>query len=193
MAQDKLYKFNDDSSIKVLYDYINNDTLNEYKTEELERVYEFHQDMFKLTFNQYKNYLKFVEDHKDCRIDKITGFNKFGTIGGGTSITYKSNNKWDIFDKLIRCHGCNIKENLEDTDIKLDISEDKLQKDYEKFCKYGPSFNKVEFYRFNAIWEKYIVDKGEQIEVSFMGTGLGYIISVQTSDFKYEITDTSNW
>ena len=75
----------------------------------------------------------------------------------------------------------------------LDIPEDKLLKDYENYCKYGPSFSKVEFYRFNAIWEEYVEGKGEQIEVGFMGTGLGYLISVQTSDFRYEITDSSNW
>ena len=193
MSQGKLYEFKDDGSLKVKYDYINNDTLEQYQIEALEKVYPIHQNMFKLTPNQYKHYIKFSKDHEDCRIDKETGKNKFGTIGGGLSITYKTNNEWYMTDKFIRCHVCNTEEKLEDTDIELDIPEDKLLKDYENYCKYGPSLNKVEFYRFNEIWEEYVEEKGEQIEVSFMGTGLGYLISVQTSDFRYEITDSSNW
>jgi len=193
MSRGKLYEFKEDGSLKVKYDYINNDTLSQYQTDELERVYPFHRDMFKLTLNQYKHYIKFFKDHEDCRIDKATGRHKFGTIGGGLSITYKTNDEWYIMDKFIRCHGCDTKIKLEDIDIELDIPEDKLLKDYENYCKYGPSFNKVEFYRFNAIWEEYVKGKGEQIEVGFMGTGLGYLISIQTSDFRYEITDSSNW
>lgn len=175
------------------YDYINNDTLSQYQTDELERVYLFHQDMFKLTENQYKHYLKFLKDHKDCRIDKTSGLSKFGTIGGGLSIIYKSNDKWYIFDKYIKCHGCNIEEKLKDTNIDLDILEDKFLKDYEHYCKYGPLFNKVEFYRFNEIWNEYLEDKGEQLEVGFMGTGLGYIINVKTKNFSFYINDTSKW
>lgn len=175
------------------YDYINNDTLEQYKTEALEKVYPIHQNMFKLTPNQYKHYLKFSEEHKDCRVDKETGRHKFGTIGGGLSIIYRTNDKWDIFDKFIKCYGCDIEEKLEDTDIELDIPADKLQKDYENYCKYGPSLNKVEFYRFNEIWEEYVEEKGEQLEVGFMGTGLGELISVKTKDFIYSITDTTNW
>lgn len=175
------------------YDYINNDTLEQYQTEALEKVYPIHQDMFKLTLNQYKHYLKFSKDHEDCRVDKATGRHKFGTIGGGLSIVYRTNNKWDIFDKFIKCHGCAIEEKLEDNDIELDIPADKLQKDYEAYCKYGPSFNKVEYYRFNEIWEEYVEEKDEQLEVGFMGTGLGYCINVKTKEFTYSITDSSNW
>jgi len=175
------------------YDYINNDTLEQYQTEALEKVYPIHKEMFKLTPNQYKHYLKFSKDHKDCRVDKETGRHKFGTIGGGLSTIYKINNKWYMTDKFIRCHSCNTEEKLEDTDIDIDMSEEKFQKHYEQYCKYGPSLSKVEFYRFNEIWEEYVEEKGEQLEIDFMGTGLGYLISVQTSDFRYEITDSSNW
>lgn len=177
------------------YDYINNDTLEQYKDDYLEKMYSFHPEAFKLTLNQYKHYLKFVEDHKDCRINKDTGYSKFGTIGGGTSIIFKTTKKdvWYIFDEYIKCEGCDIEEKLEDMDIKLDISEDQLMKDYEAYCKHGPSFNKIEYYRFNEIWEEYVEEKGEQLEVTFMGTGLGYLINVKTKNFIYSITDTSNW
>ena len=175
------------------YDYINDDTLEQYIREDLESVYPFHKDMFKMTFNQYKHYLKFSKDHHDCRVDKETGRHKFGAIGGGLSIIYRTNNEWYIMDKFIKCNGCNVEEKLEDTDIKLDIPEDKLQKAYEEYCKYGPSFNKVEFYRFNEIWEEYVESKSEQIEVNFMMTGLGYLIGIKTNDFIYSITDSSNW
>lgn len=193
MSQGKLYEFKDDGSLKVKYDYINNDTLSQYQTDELEKAWTIHKEMFKLTLNQYKHYLKFSKDHEDCRIDKATGRHKFGTIGGGLSTIYKTNNEWYMTDKFIRCQACNTEEKLEDTDIDIDMPEEKFQKHYEQYCKYGPSLNKVEFYRFNEIWEEYVEEKGEQIEVSFMGTGLGYLISVQTSDFRYEITDSSNW
>lgn len=193
MSQGKLYEFKDDGSLKVKYDYINNDTLSQYQTDELEKAWIIHKEMFKLTPNQYKHYIKFSRDHYNCRVDTKTYKNKFGTIGGGLSIIYRTNNEWYMTDKFIRCHACNMEEKLEDTDIELDITADKLQKDYENYCKYGPSLNKVEFYRFNEIWEEYVEEKGEQLEVGFMGTGLGYLISVQTSDFRYEITDSSNW
>lgn len=175
------------------YDYINNDTLEQYQTDELEKAWTIHKEMFKLTLNQYKHYLNFSKDHKDCMVDKETGRHKFGTIGGGLSIIYKINNEWYMTDKFIRCHACNTEEKLEDTDIELDIQIDKLQKDYEQYCKYGPSLNKVEFYRFNEIWEEYVEEKGEQLEIDFMGTGLGYFINIKTKDFTYSITDTSNW
>jgi len=178
---------------RTKYDYINKTTIDQYKDDDLEEAYPYNKNMFKLTKNQYKHYLKFLKDHKDCRIDKETGKHKFGTIGGGTSIIYKTNDKWDIMDKFIRCHGCDIEEKLEDTYIELDIPKDKFQKDYEDYCKYGPSFDKVEFYRFNEIWNEYIIDKGEQLEVGFMGTGLGHIINVKTKDFSFDITNTDNW
>lgn len=177
----------------IKYDYVNNDTLENYKDDYLEKMYSFHKEAFKLTLNQYKQYLKFSKDHKDCRVDKETGRHKFGTIGGGLSIIYRTNDKWDIFDKYIRCEGCNKEEKLEDVDIELDIPAYKLKKDYESYCKYGPSFNKVEYYRFNEIWEDYVEKKNEQLEVSFMGTGLGYLINVKTKDSTYSITDSSNW
>ena len=178
---------------RTKYDYINDKTLDQYMNNALEAVYPYNKNMFKLTENQYKHYLKFLKDHKDCRIDKETGKHKFGTIGGGLSIIYKSNDQWDLFDKYVKCHGCSIEEKLKDTNIELDISEDKLQNDYEDYCKYGPSFNKVEFYRFNEIWNEYLEDKGEQLEVDFMGTGLGHTINVKTKDFSFDITDISNW
>ena len=175
------------------YDYINNDTLDQYKNEGMENVYQFHQIMFKLTFYQYKHYFKFCKEHYNCRIDSKTGRNKFGTIGGGLSVIYRTNDEWDMFDKFIKCEGCDIEEKLEDIDIELDISDDEIRKSYELYDKSSISLTKIEFYRLNEIYNEYVIDKGEQLEVRFMSTGLGHIVNIKTKDFLYCITDITNW
>ena len=181
-----------DNNIGSKYDYINDDTLNQYITEDLENSFDKHSLKFLLTENQYYQYLVFSKNHKDCLRDKKTGRHKFGTIGGGISIIYKFfNNKINIY---ALCHSCKKEEKLidklpKDIDI-LEKDNEILKKEYEEFIKYGPKFNKVEFYRCNEILNEY---KNEEITISFMGTGLGYLKNIKTKEFSYDITDTSNW
>ena len=184
------------NNISDNYNYINNDNISSYETDSLNYIYEEHDSMFILSENQYYQYLVFCKEHTDCLRDKQTGRHKFGTIGGGISLLYKIYNKYNI-ESYVLCHACNkeiklIDELPDNLDI-LNKDIDTLKNDYEHFCKYNPKFNKVEFYRFYEIWKEYIEDKNEEITISFMGTGLGYLKNIKTKEFSYDITDTSNW
>lgn len=187
---------NDFTNTSDKYNYINDDNLNLYETDVLNNFYSEHDLMFELSENQYYQYLVFCKEHNDCLRDKKTGRHKFGTIGGGISIVYRIYNK-DKIDIYAVCHACNKNIELldkipENIDI-LKKDNKTLKEDYETFKKYHPKFNKVEFYRFSEIWKEYIEDKNEEIVISFMGTGLGDIININTKEFSYDITDTSHW
>ena len=168
------------------YDYINENTLDKYITDTYENMYN-NQD-FTLTKKQYYQYLEFCEEHKDCLRDKNTGKHKFGTIGGGISLIYfpRLNNIYVI------CYGCNEIKKLDCKDIDIDSSKlEELNKKYDEYCKYNKcKLNHVEFYRLIEILNEY---DEEDIELSFMGTGLGDIINVKTKEYQYDITDISNW
>ena len=170
------------------YDYISSETLEQYKTEELEKAFLKHKLMFKLTKNQYKQYLAFRKKHKECLYDPVTLRHRFGTIGGGISIIYKTNKNNSEIDKYVKCHWCNAEEKLEDKDIDFEISEEELNKEYERQCQYGVDLSHVEFYRLNEIWKDH-----KELTISFMGTGLGYLINVKTNKESFDITDTSCW
>ena len=184
--------FNNTSS---KYDFINENNLVDYQTDSLEYAYEIHQTMFNLTKYQYKRYLAFIGKHHDCLVDSKTYKPKFGAIGGGISIIYKTTDKSniEILDKFVKCYGCNDIEQLIDEDIDFNISDEELEIKYQNYCKYPNKLNKVEFYRFNEIYEEYVENKKEQLEIDFMSTGLGSIVNIKTKDFSYDITDTNNW
>lgn len=172
---------------KTKYDYITENNLNDYITEDKEKLFEESKTWFKLTKNQYAQKLKFEKEHHDCLIDKDTMRHRFGTIGGGIVIKYKINK--DTIIPFIKCEWCKEnKELIDELPENIDIQE--LDNRYERYSKYPDKFNKVEFYRFMNILEDF---KDESIEVGFMGTGLGDIINISVKDNNFSITDTSHW
>lgn len=68
---------------------------------------------FRMNVNEYFRYNKFAEAHKDCRVDRETGRHKFGTIGGGLSVSFMSTGLGDII--TVKCHACG--EELDITDV----------------------------------------------------------------------------
>ena len=175
------------------YDYINDNNINDYVNPEYEDLYKNkYNNMFMLTLPQYKQYIDFYYDHKKCLIDKKTGRHKFGTIGGGIVKEYKIKNIEDssfIFNIYVKCLTCNDEKELLTT-YNIDEITDELKTSYDVECKYGHKFDKVEFYRFMEIFNEY---KNEDLTVCFMSTGLGNVITVQTNEFVYDITNIDKW
>ena len=172
------------------YDYINVKNINTYKTNELDHLFSDFNNRFKLSESQFKNYLKFCKDHKSCKVDE-NGNNKFGAIGGGISFNYALNYcAEEMFPNFsfigIKCHTCNIIDNLGKDCKNLTPKE---KKEYNDHKKYGPGLTEIEFYRFMAIYHEF----KSPLELSIMGTGLGYLISVKVKNFVFDITDNSNW
>lgn len=178
------------------YDYINENNIDEYINSEYETLYkEKYKDMFKLSLSQYKQYLDFYNEHKKCLIDEKTGRHKFGTIGGGITKEYKIKNVEDntlfLFKIYVNCLDCKSeKELLNINSSNNEDIDDKIKTSYELECKYGPKFDKVEFYRFMEIYNDH---KYEDLTIEFMATGLGNIIIVKTKDFEYNITNMDCW
>ena len=177
---------------KLKYDYINNDNIQEYINKEYELLYnEQYKNMFTLSLSQYKQYVDFYNNHKKCLIDEKTGRHKFGTIGGGIVKEYYIKNIEDnsfVIDIHVKCLDCNDDEILQNKSV-IDVN-DNLINSYDLECKYGPKFDKVEFYRFMEIYNEY---KGEDLIIGFMSTGLGNLITVKTNEFEYNITNIDNW
>ena len=175
------------------YDYINEKNLNNYINPFYEKLFnEQYKNIFLLSLSQYKQYKDFYQEHKKCLIDVNTGKHKFGSIGGGIVIEYKIKNIEDnnlfVCNIYVKCLNCEIKNELiYTTDIKV---SDNLLSSYASNCKYGFKFDKVEFYRFMEILNDH---KYEDLIISFMSTGLGNIITVQTKDYIYDITNIDNW
>lgn len=172
------------------YEYINEKTISNYKTKELEELYQNFNDRFKLDENQFKNYLKFCKDHKECKVDE-NGMPKFGAIGGGTSFNYALNYcAEEMFPNFsfigIKCHACDTIDKLSSETKGLTTEE---KKKYTSHKNYGPGLSEIEFYRFMAIYDEF----KSPLELSIMGTGLGYLISVKVKNFVFDITDNSNW
>jgi len=172
------------------YDYINEDTIEDFKTPYYDKLFETINDSFIITKEQYNNWLYYQDEHKDCRIDKNTGKHKFGTIGGGSSLVFQINYcSEEMFPKFgfigAKCNAC---DKISKLTGKNDPIEN-LDSRYEKFKKYGFKFNLVEFYRFIEIYNEY----KSTMTISFMGTGLGNCISIKVKDFVFEITDNSHW
>lgn len=188
---DFIPKVNNELYSSLRYDYINEKTIESFRTKELDELFNNNfNDRFKLSKTQYKNYKKFVNDHHDCRVDE-NGLSKFGTIGGGTSFNYALNYcAEEMFPNFaflgVKCHGCNKLSTLsEDCE---ELTEQEL-KDFEAHKKYGPELTRIAFYRFMAIYNEF---KGP-LELSIMGTGLGDLVSVKVKDFIFDITDNSHW
>ena len=176
------------------YDYINENNIDEYINSEYETLYkEKYKDMFKLSLSQYKQYLDFYNEHKKCLIDEKTGRHKFGAIGGGITKEYKIKNVEDnnlfLFNIYAKCLECDSEKELENINS-IDDIDDKVKESYELECKYGPKFDKVEFYRFMEIYNDH---KYEDLTIGFMATGLGHMVFVRTKDFEYNITNIDSW
>lgn len=176
------------------YDYINENNIDEYINDEYEILYkEKYKNMFKLSLTQYKQYLDFYNEHKKCLIDEKTGRHRFGTIGGGIVKEFKIKNVEDnnlfLFKTYVKCLTCEKEIELINNPETDDI-DDKLKDSYELECKYGPKFDKVEFYRFMEIYNDH---KYEDLTVTFMSTGLGNFVTVFTKDYDYNITNIDIW
>jgi len=173
------------------YDYINTNTLNKYIDPELELIYKNDiNDVFKLSKEQYKQYLIFIKNHKNCLVD-CNLRHRFGTIGGGIIIKYKVNYNYEekfLIFKFVKCEYCKDEEALTGNIKDFEISDEELEQKYNNYYKY-PIFTKVEFYRFMEIYREY----KESLIVEVMGTGLGNLISVKTKNYIFSITDYSNW
>ena len=183
-------EINSDLYSSSRYDYINEKTIGNYISKDLDDLYVNFNDRFKLSDKQFKNYLKFCKDHKECKRNE-DGTNKFGTIGGGTSFNYALNYcAEEMFPNFsfigIKCHACNVIDNLGEDCKGLTPKE---KKEYASHKQYGPGLTKIEFYRFMAIYNEF----QSPLELSIMGTGLGYLISVKVKNFVFDITDNSNW
>ena len=181
-------------SISTLkYNYINEDTLSDFINPIYEKIFnKCRNTMFKLTKEQFTHYLDFCNKHKSCLRDTKTGLHKFGTIGGGISLIYKINyNAEELlpFVNFVKCYACETEKELNNNDeINLNIDDiDNLYNDYLKY--YGNKFDKIEFYRFMEIYNEH----KEPLIIKFMGTGLGNIITVQTKDYIYDITNVDCW
>lgn len=186
---DKYYSGDFSIYSSLEYDYINENNLSEYINDVDEMLFSKQDKWFKLTKNQYAQKLAFREKHHDCLIDKETKRHRFGTIGGGIVIKYKMYS--DSIVPFIRCEYCGEELELKDEfpeDFNIPITE--LDKKYEIECKYPDKLNKVEFYRLLQILKDVNYNP---IEIGFMGTGLGNLVSVKTKNYIYSITDCSHW
>ena len=188
LVEDDSYNELDDK-FKLKYDYINTETLDKFINPEYEKLYKTnYKTMFRLSKEEFKQYIKFCQDHRKCLYED--GKSKFGTIGGGICLEYHinyNNEEYLPFFKFVKCYGCNFTEKITNSDIKL---EDKnFENAYENHVKYGNKFDKIEFYRFMEIYKEY----KEPLIVVFEGTGLGNIITVKTKNYIYDITNTDSW
>ena len=185
-----IYYNNDLLYSSTKYDYINEDTINDFKTSYYNHLFETINDSFIITKEQYNNWIHYQKEHEDCRIDKNSGRHKFGTIGGGSSLVFQINYcAEEMFPKFgfigAKCNGCDKISKLTEKNEPIE----NLDKRYESFKQYGFKFNLVEFYRFIEIYNEY----KSPMTISFMGTGLGDIISIKVKDFVFDITDNSHW
>lgn len=188
--EDTNYNLNNDLYSSLKYDYINKETIEEYKTRKLDDLYKKFNENFKLTKDQFNNLHYFNENHYNCRVDPQTKMSKFGTIGGGSSLEFMLNYcSEEMFPRFgfvgARCHSCNKVDPLTGNNEPYK----NLDKDYESHIKYGPGLSEIEFYRFMTIYYEYKTS----LKIGFMGTGLGYCISVKVNDLVFDITDTSCW
>lgn len=173
------------------YNYINDKTIGKFQTKELDELFDNNfNDRFKLSEKQFKNYKKFIKEHHDCKIDE-NGRHKFGSIGGGTSFEYSINYcAEEMFPNFsfdgIKCHACNVISKLNN---ECNGFTPKEKKEFADHKKYGPEMTKICFYRFMTIYHEF----KSPLNVSIMGTGLGYLVSVKVKDFVFDITDNSHW
>lgn len=160
--------------------------LNSLK-EECEKNGHFH-----MTLEEYIVYENLSNEHLQHLRDEVTGFSKFGTIGGGSSVWYHiENGKQTV---KFRCDGCH-----NTYDISVEANKlDKIQADESFIKKYKNSscskMSLVEYLRYKKFCELYLKN-GYSIDISFMSTGLGYLIYVKCEEagVEVDITDTDCW
>ena len=184
----------DSSKESNKYDYINEKTLDNFRSPKYDKLYkERNGSLFSMSKAQYRQYMQFCKAHHECMIDPETGLSRFGTIGGGIVVKYQINyNYEEMFPmtQFVKCEYCQEENQLEETSYKdIEIDEEELDKKYASYINYGTKMTEVEFYRFIEIYNEY----KETLQVNFMGTGLGYIITVKTKDFIFGITDYECW
>lgn len=184
------YRVNEEVISSLKYDYINEDNVNEYRTPYFDKIFKTINDSFLLTKEQYNSWIVFQNEHIDCRVDKENGRHKFGSNGGGSSLLFQINYcSEEMFPRIgfigAKCEGCEKKDPL----IKKYDDIKDLDKRYESFQKYHFKFNLVEFYRFVEIYNEY----KSTIEISWMGMGLGDLVSIKVKDYVFDITDNSHW
>lgn len=138
---------------------------------------------------------QFSSKHYDCRV-LPDGRHRFGTIGGGFSERYYMSPDGNRFEVVAKCHGCNETYNISKAALEFQEwpSEEVKAKYIEKAEKNysGGYFSVVEYLRYLKFKED---RPGHTISVEFMGTGLGYLISIrdeETGEYA-DITDTSCW
>ena len=147
---------------------------------------------FHMTMKEYIVYKKLSNEHLQHLRDEVTGFSKFGTIGGGSSVWYHiENGKQTV---KFRCDGCH-----NTYDISVEANKlDKISEDESFIKKYNNSscskMSLVEYLRYKRFCELYLKN-GYSIDISFMGTGLGPLIYVKCEEAGVEadITDTDCW
>ena len=177
------------------YDYVNNETLDNYINDEYEKLYnEKYKDMFTLTLSQFNQYINFCLEHKKCLVDIKTGKHRFGLVNNGIRKEFKIKNVEDnnlfLFKTFVKCLYCNAEiELINNQGSESDISDD-IKNSYEIECKYGFKFDKVEFYRFMEIYNDH---KNEDLTITFTNSGLGHVITVQTNEYIYNISNIDNW
>lgn len=162
------------------------DELNSLK-EECEKNGHFH-----MTLKEYIVYENLSNEHLQHLRDEETGFSKFGTIGGGSSVWYHiENGKQTIKFKCDGCHNT--------YDISVEANKlDEISADESFIKKYNNSscskMTLVEYLRYKKFCELYLKN-GYSIDISFMGTGLGSLIYVKCEEAGVEadITDTDCW
>lgn len=171
------------------YDF---DSLRQADKDEIIKDYSL-DSVYEISKEEYIVYKRISKQHLKCLRTK-DGLSKFGAIGGGHIIKFHIvNGNPDLSSALFRCQGCETTYNLtEMSKNESDLSKDALE-GYEKHSKY--SLNYTEYYRLKKFIELYAKDK--TYDISFIGTGLGNLITVRTengdTEYVSEITDISNW
>lgn len=175
------------------FDYITEKSLPETE-EELNNLKEECEKngRFQMSLKEYVVYNKLSNEHIPHLRDEVTGFSKFGTIGGGSSVWYHIEN--GVQTVKFRCYGCcnTYDVSAEADKVETAAIDETVEKKYNtRSCS---KMTLVEYLRYKKFCELYLKD-GYSIDVSFMGTGLGPLIHIKCEEAGVEadITDTDCW
>lgn len=72
---------------EVMYDMTINELDENHRKDFIRKAHDY--GKFSMSVNEYYRYTKFIENHRDCRIDPETGKHRCGTIGGGTEVSFE--------------------------------------------------------------------------------------------------------
>lgn len=148
---------------------------------------------FSLTDAEAAIYDGLLEEHLPCK-ERPDGSPRFGATGGGDVVRYKVGG--GKRSAVYTCEGCGKTYDLTAmAEERAEAPGETDGEDVERGRLYGDkSMDEVEFLRFEEFLREY-APNGEDVYVSFMGTGLGNIVVLESpsAGVRCDVTDSDCW